>query len=243
VLSRHPPAVRGKRRRLRAVDSRELILAAAERLLEAGGVDAVKVRAVADAVGVTDAAVHHHFTNRQGLLEALLRRAGKRLKAQLHAVTADARPDGTDLEQISRLFSRWYDRRGYARLAMWLMLAGWSDAGHGMLGDLVTAVHRTRLRRAAEERRARPALAETRAIVAWFHSAMMSEPLFGGASRRSAGLSDDDASRRRSRRMVLHTFEALVAHGVPNGVRGSVNGTDPETKNGVNQLRRSLGRF
>src|SRR5438552_15301731 len=66
-------------------ESRQLILEAAEALLRQSGPDAVNVRAVASRVGITDAAINHHFGTRQELLEALLRHGGRRLKAELNA--------------------------------------------------------------------------------------------------------------------------------------------------------------
>lgn len=74
-------AVHSKTRVRRTVDeARRLILEAAERRLAAGGAEAVRVQSVAADVGVTDAAVHYHFGSRQGLLDAVVRSAGRRLR-------------------------------------------------------------------------------------------------------------------------------------------------------------------
>jgi AcrR family transcriptional regulator len=52
-------------------ETRPAILAAAMRLLERGGQEAVTMRRVAKAVGVTAMAIYHHFPDRDALLRAL----------------------------------------------------------------------------------------------------------------------------------------------------------------------------
>ena len=62
--------------RLPREDAQRAILDAAEKRLREGGPEAVRVQHVAADLGVTDAAIHHHFGSRRGLMEALLRFAG-----------------------------------------------------------------------------------------------------------------------------------------------------------------------
>src|SRR5262245_66456651 len=52
-------------------ETRAAILAAGMRLLERGGPEAVRMRRVAKAVGVTAMAIYHHFPDRDALLRAL----------------------------------------------------------------------------------------------------------------------------------------------------------------------------
>ena len=79
---------RGRRRRRSAPEARQAILRAAEKRLVEGGPEAVRVQLVAADVGVTDAAVHHHFGSREGLLEALLRFSGRRLRDEVEEILA-----------------------------------------------------------------------------------------------------------------------------------------------------------
>src|SRR5215472_3681904 len=72
-----------------ADEAKQLILDAAEKRFRCGGVSAVRVQVVARDVGLTDAAIHHHFGSRNGLLTALLRRAGRSVRAELEAATGD----------------------------------------------------------------------------------------------------------------------------------------------------------
>ena len=72
-------APRGQGERLR-----EEILAAAERLLvETGDEEAVSIRAVADAVGVTSPSIYLHFSDKNALLFAVCERQFERLDAAL----------------------------------------------------------------------------------------------------------------------------------------------------------------
>src|SRR5262245_54778244 len=70
-------------------ETRARIVTAALRLLESGGSEAVSMRRVAKAVGVTAMAIYHHFPDRDALLRAL----------------ADAETD-----RISALFDKWQTR-------------------------------------------------------------------------------------------------------------------------------------
>jgi AcrR family transcriptional regulator len=70
-------------------ETRAKILLAALRLLERGGPEAITMRRVAKAVGVTAMAIYHHFPDREALLRAL----------------ADAETD-----RISALFDKWQAR-------------------------------------------------------------------------------------------------------------------------------------
>ncbi|MFC6884363.1 MULTISPECIES: TetR/AcrR family transcriptional regulator [Actinomadura] len=160
-------------------EARRLILEAAERLLATGGVAAVQVRAVAARVGVTDAAVNHHFGNRDRLLQALLRHGGVRLKQRLEKVGGD------DVEQIVGSLAAVY-ADGYAELALALHRSGWRDSGSGMLAPVVDAL----CERARAEGRARPDRRRVQLAVAALHQGVALDPVVGAEFRRSAGLTD-----------------------------------------------------
>src|SRR2546421_2443478 len=93
-----PPVAKARPRIRRSPeDARRLILDAAQRRLIDGGPDAVRVQTVAADVGMTDAAVHYHFTNREGLMEALLADAGRRMRRDLRSVADGWDPGTLDL--------------------------------------------------------------------------------------------------------------------------------------------------
>src|SRR5215470_3878323 len=114
-------------------DARRAILDAAERRLIAGGPQAVRVQLVARDIGITDAAVHYHFANRRGLLKALVRSAGGRLKRELAEAVAACGASSVDIRALVTRLRETYDTRQYARLTAWMTLAGWRPRGAGML--------------------------------------------------------------------------------------------------------------
>ena len=70
-------------RRASAQDPREALLHAAGRLLAARGLEALSLRAIASAAGVTPAMVHYYFGDKRGLTDALLERALARVLERL----------------------------------------------------------------------------------------------------------------------------------------------------------------
>jgi AcrR family transcriptional regulator len=173
-------------------EARLLILDAAAALLADGGVAAVQVRAVAARVGMTDAGVTHHFQSRDNLLRELLKHGGRQLRAALQESLESWLEKGADLFELVESLAGLY-RQGYGELAIALHTAGWRDRGSGMLDPVVDALHQLRPPGASIE--------DTRLAVAALHQAMATEPLYGSAFRRSAGLSgsaaDDPADQLR----------------------------------------------
>jgi len=88
---------------------REQILEAGERLLiETGNEEAVTIRAVAEAVGVTPPSVYLHFADKDELLFAIC----ERHFAQLDRVTEEAAAGADDLLESLALLGRAYIRFG-----------------------------------------------------------------------------------------------------------------------------------
>ena len=180
----------GKRVRRTVEASRQAILEAAERYLAAEGPNGVKVQKIAADLNMTDAAIHYHFGNREGLLEALLRFSGKRFVDELHQVLAGREADGLDLAQVGELLTEFYERRGTARLALWLVLTGWSPSGQGMLLPVAERVHATRTRQAEAAGQTAPDLAESQKLVALVAAVALTQALAGDANLRAVGLPD-----------------------------------------------------
>jgi hypothetical protein len=78
--------------------------------------------------------------------------------------------------------------RGYGELAVALHAAGWRDEGSGMLDPVVDALHA--LRPDATD----IPVEDTRLAVAALHQALATEPVYGPAFRRSAGLTGPAAT-------------------------------------------------
>ena len=86
-------------------ETRTAILAAGMRLLEKGGLEAVTMRRVAGAVGVTAMAIYHHFSNRDALLRALADVEVDRI-----AAIFDARPArGPPVRRLRRMAESYVD--------------------------------------------------------------------------------------------------------------------------------------
>jgi AcrR family transcriptional regulator len=200
------------RRRRPAAEARRLILEAAEKRLAQGGPDAVRVQLVAADVGVTDAAVHHHFGSREGLLAALLRFAGRRLRGDVEALLAASASEPADFRRVAERILAAYADRGAARLALWLALAGRPARGAGMFAPLVDAVHSAQVRRARARGAPPPRRERAQHAAALLNLALVAEPIFGGAFLRSVDLADDPAARARFRGYLVDTLARVLEH-------------------------------
>ena len=168
--------------------SKHTILERAEHYLIAEGLNGVKVQKIARDLGLSDAAIHYHFGNRKKLLEALLRFAGRRFVAELTAAIEKSEMSSFDLASAARLLSDLFERRGTARLAMSLILSGWSPPGAGMLQPLAEWLHRARVQRAQARGAAPPALEESQKIIAVLNAVIFMQALTGDALLRSSGI-------------------------------------------------------
>lgn len=189
-------------------DAKRMILEAASKLLAAGGPAAVQVRAVAAEIGMSDAAINHHFGTRDQLLEALLRFGGTTLKAHLRTVLSRWTEGPIDpAELVHALYSVYAD--GYAELALALHRSGWRDTGGGLLDEVVDRLHAQAERHGAATGRTPPSRASIRLTMAALHQAVAMEPLFGDEFRRSVGL--DATARDRMLDWWIETLRTAVA--------------------------------
>src|SRR5215475_5977866 len=83
----------------------QALLAAAERIVEADGVDALSLRRVAREVGTTTRAVYSVFGSKEALLGALGRRAFEILETELDSLPVTSEP-ADDLIQAGLMFRR-----------------------------------------------------------------------------------------------------------------------------------------
>ncbi|BCK54862.1 TetR/AcrR family transcriptional regulator [Nocardia wallacei] len=189
-------------------DAKRLILEAASRLLAAGGPAAVQVRAVAAEVGVSDAAINHHFGTREQLLEALLRFGGATLQAELHAVVSRWPDRPIDPAELVHALHALY-AGGYAELALALHRSGWRDTGGGLLDEVVDRLQAQAERYSAVTGRTPPDRSAVQLTLAALHQAVAMEPLFGDEFRRSVGL--DAAARDRTLEWWIETLRTTIA--------------------------------
>src|SRR5258708_11872777 len=176
--------------------SKLAILEAAERRLIRDGRDGVRVQRIAADLGMTDAALHYHFGNRQALVEALMRFSAKRLVADIGDALETWDADRLDLHQLGALFRKSYAERGVARLVV-SVLAGRKPRGAGMLRRLVLAVHEARTRRAKASGRKPPLLTDTQFIITLLSGVHLLAPIAGEALLLSTDAPADKAGIQR----------------------------------------------
>jgi AcrR family transcriptional regulator len=157
------------------------ILEAAERRLHDEGPEGVRIQRIAADLGITDAAIHYHFGSRETLMDALLRRIGRRLVDDIEATIERWAPDQIDVAALGRLFQRAYADERAARLALWLSLAGWRPKGSGMFKSLVERVHRARIQAARKAGRTAPRISDTQYAIALLSAAHMLAAMAGEA--------------------------------------------------------------
>jgi AcrR family transcriptional regulator len=197
-----------RRTRRSPEDAKLRILEAAEARLAEGGPDAVRVQTLATELGVTDAAIYHHFESRAGLLDALARFGARRLRTAMEEVVAGHDVRDRDVAALVELAIDTFERRGYARLMLWLGEAGIAtDRGSGMLEAVVRAFETAR----PKGRKTAATSPEPRYIAALMAMVCAAEPLFGDMSRRSVGLPSGRAATQRFRNWFAATIADLVA--------------------------------
>lgn len=186
--------------------ARTRILEAAEAWLARGGPDSVRVQPLAAELGITDAAVYHHFGNRDGLLDALARFGARRLRASVEEAVAGHEARASDISALVELAIDTFERRGYARLILWLADAGIpSDRGSGMFDAVVQAFEAARSKRTGQAN-------EARFLAALLVMVCAAEPLFGDLSRRSVSLPGNSATAKKFRRWFAATISGLLDH-------------------------------
>jgi AcrR family transcriptional regulator len=110
------------RRRLTADGAKEVILDAAEELLNALGPQALKLADIAKTAKVTNGNVLHHFGSIEGVHDALMTRLVNRLVAKAIKITQSPWTEDQRMTMaISEMFAAFEDKSA-ARLAAWLVM-------------------------------------------------------------------------------------------------------------------------
>jgi AcrR family transcriptional regulator len=200
--------VKERRRRRTSEEARAEILAIAGRLLAQGGPDAVRLQAIAGEMGVTHPALLRHFGTREELLHALLRHGGRRMRAALATALPADGGAALDLGAFARVLERIYRDEGYARLSVWLLLAGFQPQGSGMFRAAAEEAHRARVRAA---RGRAPELEDTLFAIFLVNLAAWADALSGNAFRRAVELPADRDTARRFRDWLVQLVENHLA--------------------------------
>jgi len=209
TTAKKPAPERARRTRRTPEEARQRILEAAEAHLSKGGPDAVRVQPLASELGITDAAIYHHFHNREGLLDALARFGARRLRSSMEEVVAGRGASCTDIRALVELAVDTFERRGYSRLVLWLSGAGIpSDRGSGMFDAIVSAFESARPP-GRKKPTGKQAL-ESRNVAALMVMVCAAEPLLGDMSRRSVSIERSDANTQQFRNWFAATIAEMV---------------------------------
>src|SRR5262245_55541348 len=192
-------------RRRSAEESREAILAAAERLLRTGGPETVRLKRIAAEAGISHPLILHHFRSREGMIEALVDRALKTFGSEL--VRGLAAPAGTNFLDGIETIWRIVGEERYAHVFAWLALSGRTPALRGDMAHLAQALHGARERSDLAQGRRTGSLDETRFAMVLMSVALVGDALVGRVVRRRLGLRGDAATDRRFRLWLANLLE------------------------------------
>jgi len=108
---------------------RAALLEAAEQALADGGTDTLSLRSLARQLGVSHAAPHRHFPDRQALLDALAVEGFMRLGAQMRAEMQRRRTFETRLAAFARAYVRFATAHPALLELMWASKHGREEVG------------------------------------------------------------------------------------------------------------------
>jgi AcrR family transcriptional regulator len=202
----------GKRRvRRSAEEAQRLILDAAEKRLREGGPEAIRLQDIARDVGISHPAILHHFASRDGLTQALERRAMARLEAELvESLSSQPAVGDTAVAVIERAFATLGDA-GHARMLAWRVLQVADPdprAQQRLLRALADVVHARRVVFAKAEGQTPPTAQDTEFVVRLAAAAMLGDGIFAPFLDASFGRGVDPARQRRFREWFARLLAA-----------------------------------
>lgn len=113
-----------KRTRRLAVDVRSNAMVEARRLLLADGPNAVTLKAVGAALGMTHANLIHHFGSAAGMQAALVEDMLESTRERVRAIIADVRTGKVAPRALVDIVFDNFEREGTGKLVGWLILSG-----------------------------------------------------------------------------------------------------------------------
>jgi AcrR family transcriptional regulator len=193
--------------------ARQLILAAAEHLFAEKGPDAVGLKDVALAAGVSHALVSHYFGTYTALVSAALERRLALVRERVFADLLDRRSEVGAADLLERLWSA-LDDRTTLRLTAWALLTRHTDdrrllptapdAPLRVLADAIT-------QRMTSRAHARPRRAEVEFTITAALAMTYGYALLGPALEAALGHSEDPSARDKFRKRVAAMLEEYMA--------------------------------
>src|SRR5512135_1135219 len=116
---------------------REAILDTSAKLFSQQGYTGVSIRDIAQACGMTNAALYYHFKNKEDLFLAMLQRDHEKAMAALRATAHDPGDLREDLKRLVVLYTEITCARRQSFQTLWRDLRSIEDVrGHKMLGEM-----------------------------------------------------------------------------------------------------------
>lgn len=157
----------------------------------------MRMKVIADEIGITDAAVHYHFGSRDGLLEALLKYCGRQIKEELSRAIEHWDRNTFDVGELTTILDDTFRRHAVGQLAMWMRVTGWRPRGQGMLREHAESIHDARSDRARAAGQPDPELEDTLFTLSLLTTVLWADSVAGDDWRRAVGLPGDAATRDR----------------------------------------------
>ncbi len=200
--------MRKPRKRRDAEQARQDILDAAEKRMVKVGPAGIRLQQVAKDAGMSHPTVLHHFGSREALVKAVVTRClhslHKSLIESIQASTGEEEQLAAMIEGVHRALSE----EGYARVILWLALAGQRvDAVDVRLSDVVDATHA--LRTSRKQGKAAIPREDTAHSVVLAALTLIALPVMGPILLDNAGLGGDAKASARFRAWLAH---ALTRH-------------------------------
>jgi AcrR family transcriptional regulator len=183
--------------------AKALFLKCAEELLVSQGLAAVQMRAVARSANVTDAAVAHHFRNRDGLLEALMNQVAAKVRGAIGAAAEAWTGEASTVLQLVSILDDLYSK-GYAELAQALYSAGWRETGSPILNPVAETLIATNQNPTMDAD-------DIRRVLATLHMDLALSPIYGAAFQQSVGLKARPTRRVEHLKWWAHTIETMLS--------------------------------
>jgi len=136
---------RKPRTRLTAEQARDTILDVTEKHLLEVGPQGLRLQDIAKSAGISHPTVLHHFGSREDLVDAVAKRAVKKLQLELIGAFTDLDPDSSRARPLAMRILERIDQvlrvHGHARLLAWLVLSKLETPDETLLRDMAVALH------------------------------------------------------------------------------------------------------
>ena len=196
-----------KRIRRTAEEAKAMILDAAEKRLRDLGPSGIKLQELAADVGVSHPAILHHFGSRDGLVEAVVRRALDALRTTILDELRKQLKGDVDLPAILDAAFGILTERGHARLVAWLVLEGKNPRDETRLMRALAEAGHVRMVAGGWTEGRHFEFEDMLFTVMLVASAGLGIGVVGDAMRHSSGVEGDTGVELRFRRW----FSALLA--------------------------------